>query len=277
MYTYKIIGRSNIGKILLNYLNEDKRFSKDENNNPDVIFIVGSKDNAETFNIENYPSAKIIDISSFQRLNSDTPYTKEKDSISLYAVPHISNIQEYKKYDYFSNPGCSAIGSITALYPIIDVLKEDIILDVKFSKSTITRNSSFNDKEGIMTVIYPFSHQHQKEVNRYFGGKKNIKMIPTIVDVPAGLNINIHAFKKDNYKNESVCKTVSEFYKDKENIMITDKRSYELNDVINTNKVGILIKEDESNVLINIVLDNMTVGGAQTAYKNALKAMGEEK
>ena len=43
----------------------------------------------------------------------------------------------------------------------------------------------------------------------------------------------------------------------------------ELIDVLYTNKTIISVVEDEENILINVVIDNLTVGGAYTAYLNA--------
>ena len=83
------------------------------------------------------------------------------------------------------------------LHPIISYLKKDIILDVRFGKNSLTRRSSFNNKQDIITVVHPFKHTHQKEVNHYFGNSHNIKMIPSIVDIPRGVSVNIHAFKKN--------------------------------------------------------------------------------
>ncbi len=276
LHTYKIIGRSNIGEILKSYLKKNKNFEMVSDNTAEIVFLVGSNESNNKFDIAQYPKSKIIDVSTNERLNSATPYNK-KEGDKIYAVPHLTKKSEYKNGTYFSNPGCSAIGSITALAPIIEIIKEDIILDVNFSKSSLTRNSSFNEQEDIMTLVYPYSHFHQKEVAHYFGNRHNIVMAPTIIDVPNGISINIHAFKKDSMEEkESIFNTIKDFYKEKDNILISNSRSYEIKDFINTDKIGIYVKEQDKNILINIVLDNLTIGGALTAYNNALKIVGEE-
>lgn len=276
MYFYKIIGRSNIGDRINQYLIQDDRFI--ENNNPDIIFLVGTKENSSEFKQEEYPNSKIIDVSSYKRLNSLTNLRDDNGRSSVYAIPHITYQDDYKDITYFANPGCSAIGSITAIYPILDFVNTNIVLDTKFSKSALTRKSKFNEEKDIMTVVHPFEHTHQKEINYYFNNAYNIKMIPSIIDVSNGISINIHAFKNDNIKIEKdlIFNTLNNYYRwYRDTIMISNKEPFKLKYVINTNKIGIYVKEDEENVLINVVLDNLTVGGAYTAYKNALKIIGE--
>jgi len=271
MYKYKIIGRSNIRTYLTKYLIDDENFMESTDDSPDIIFLVGTKENSSDFNIEDYPNSKIIDVSSYKRLSASTKYVDTGTDI-VYGIPNIT--KDYQNYRYVSNPGCSAIGSIMSLDPIIEYLEKDIILDVKFSKSSLTRKSSFNDKKDILTTIHPFKHSHQKEVNHFFGNKYNIKMIPSIIDVPKGVSINIHAFKKD--KNDNLLNELYEYYRDIENVTILSDRLPELKDVLYTNKIFIGIAEDEDNILINVVLDNLTVGGAYTAYMNGREILNVE-
>ena len=271
MYIYRIIGQSNIGNKIEQYLNKDIRFKEDKSQYPDIVFLVGSKESVENIEIEKYPNAKIVDVSSHKRLSSNTNFVDSGNDI-VYGIPHLTKY--YNHYNYVSNPGCSAIGVLTALHPIIDYLKKNIILDVKFSKSSLTRKSSFNDKKDIMTVVHPFKHTHQKEIKYYFGGALNIKMVPSIIDVPNGTNINIYAFK--NKKSDNLLNTLAEFYRDNEEIIILEKGMPELKDVISTNKIIISVVEEGKNIFINVVLDNLTVGGAYTAYQNGLKILGED-
>jgi len=270
MYRYKIIGRSNIGDKIQFYLAGDNRFCEDCNN-PDIIFLVGSKESVMEFDIEDYPNAKIVDVSSHKRLISSTNFVDSGNNV-LYGIPHIT--KDYPNYNYIANPGCSAIGSITALTPIINELTSNIILDVKFSKSSLTRRSSFNDKIGIMNVVHPYTHTHQKEVNYYFGNTHNIKMIPSIIDVPGGTSINIHGFKKN--KDDNLLNAIYQFYRDNDNIIVSEDIIPEIKDVLNNDKILIYVKEDENNIFINVVLDNLTIGGAYTAYLNAINILKGE-
>ena len=79
---------------------------------PDIIFIVGTKENSENFKIEDYPNAKIVDVSSNKRLSSSTEYVESGNEI-LYGIPNIT--KNYNNYRYIANPGCSAIASIISL------------------------------------------------------------------------------------------------------------------------------------------------------------------
>lgn len=269
MIYYKIIGRSNIGDRLKEYLKTDVSFKLNEDN-PNLIFLVGSKESIENFKREDYPNVKIVDVSSHKRLSSSTAFVETGNDI-IYGIPNLTTY--HKHYNYVANPGCSAIGVLTALHPIIDFLKKDIIADVRFSKSSLTRKSSFNDKEGIMTVVHPFVHTHQKEINHYFGNSLNIKMVPSIIDVPSGTSINIYAFIYKNERDVDIFSKLEEFYSENENIFITEDRPYQISDIVGTENIGIFVKREGKNLFLNIVLDNLTVGGAYTAYLNALKIM----
>lgn len=276
MINYKIIGRSNIGNALKGFLVEDNRFLINEDS-PELIFLVGSKESIENFKREEYPNTKIVDVSSHQRLRSSTTIVESGNDI-LYGAHTVTNKNDYKMFNYVANPGCSAIGSITAIYPVMEFLEKNYILDVKFSKSSLTRHSSFNGEKDIMTVVHAFKHTHQKEVNYFFGNNINVKMVPSIIDVPNGIAINIHCFRNnvESEETEFIFSSLKSFYRWNKDIIISNKRPIELKDVIGTNKIGIYIKEDGDNVLINVVLDNLTVGGAYTAYKNAILLMGVE-
>jgi N-acetyl-gamma-glutamylphosphate reductase len=269
MINYKIIGSSNIGEQLKSYLIKDNKFKSVESN-PELIFLVGTKESIDNFKREDFPNVKIIDVSSKKRLKSNTPFVESGTDI-LYGIPDITEYKNY--YNYIANPGCSAIGSLMALYPIINFLEKNIILDVKFSKSSLTRKSHFNNQEGIMTVVHPFKHSHQKEVNYFFGNEFNIKMVPSIVDVPSGLSINLYAFLKD--KNTDILSIFKNFYQNP-NILISEENPFEISEIIGTTKIGFYIKKENENLFINVILDNLTIGGAYTAYLNALHIMGEK-
>lgn len=236
-------------------------FVKENYKKIDLVFLaIDSEAVIEYTNICENNNIKIVDLSRKYRNTLLENWT--------YGIPEDNNII---KTNNISNPGCSAYTTIISLLPLKKYFNEiyDFYIDVKFGKSALSNKSSLFNKENI-TLVKPLEHIHEEEILEYFENSIDITYATSIVDIPKGISLNI-MFK--NRLDINIYDEFIKYYKNNDNFIISNDKAIDINDVIDTNKIGIYIKEKNGKVLINTVIDNVYRAGAYTAYLNAKKLL----
>ncbi|MDA1061019.1 MAG: N-acetyl-gamma-glutamyl-phosphate reductase [bacterium] len=219
----------------------------------DVVFL--ALPHGESCNIVPQISGKtkIIDLANDYRLSKDF----------IYGLPEINDV---KKSSQIANPGCFAIATQLALYPLKKSIKHVNIVAIT--------GSSGSGKTPSETTHHPIRnhnvksykigiHQHIPEIIQTLEIQESqITMIPT--SGPFTRGIHLTAFVEG--KTENASKTYKKAYKNAPFIRIKD--NVELANVIGSNFCDISIHEHNGQTIIQAVIDNLIKGAAGTAIQN---------
>ncbi|MEK6833955.1 MAG: N-acetyl-gamma-glutamyl-phosphate reductase, partial [Thermoproteota archaeon] len=237
---------------------------------------------------------KVIDLSADYRLHNPADYDKwygwqhphpELLAKSVFGVPEIHR-EEIKKAQLVSCPGCMAVTSILALYPLIkkDIIDtEHIIVDSKIGSSGAGAGSVAGThhamRSGVIRPYKPTKHRHTGEIEQELsivaGKKIKISMSPHAVDIVRGILCTNHTFLTKQVTEMDLWKIYREQYQDEKFIrLIRDKKGfYKFPDpkfVVGSNfcDVGFDIDEDNNRLVVLSASDNLMKGAAGSAIQN---------
>lgn len=237
---------------------------------------------------------KVIDLSADYRLHNAADYDKwygwqhpypELLSKSVFGVPEFHR-EEIKKAQLVSCPGCMAVTSLLALYPLVkkDIIDtEHIIVDSKIGSSGAGAGSVAGThhamRSGVIRPYKPAKHRHTGEIEQelsIIAGKKiKVSMSPHAVDIVRGILCTNHTFLTKQVTEMDLWKMYREQYKDEKFIrLIRDKKGfYKFPDpkfVVGSNfcDVGFEIDEDNNRLVVLSASDNLMKGAAGSAIQN---------
>ena len=237
---------------------------------------------------------KVIDLSADYRLHNPSDYDKwygwqhphpELLSKSVYGVPEIHR-EEIKKAQLVSCPGCMAVTSLLALYPLIKrnlIDTEHIIVDSKIGSSGAGAGSVAGThhamRSGVIRPYKPTKHRHtgeiEQELSQAAGKKIKVSMSPHAVDIVRGNLCTNHTFLSHQMSEIDLWKVFREQYQNEKFIrLIRDKKGfYKFPDpkfVVGSNfcDVGFDIDEDNNRLVVLSASDNLMKGAAGSAIQN---------
>jgi N-acetyl-gamma-glutamyl-phosphate/LysW-gamma-L-alpha-aminoadipyl-6-phosphate reductase len=237
---------------------------------------------------------KIIDLSADYRLHNAPDYDKlfgwqhpypELLSKSVFGIPEIHR-EAIKKAQLVSCPGCMAVTSILALYPLVKknlIDTEHIIVDSKIGSSGAGAGSLAGThhalRSGVIRPYKPAKHRHtgeiEQELTEIAGKKIHVSMSPHAVDIVRGILCTNHTFLNNPMSEMDVWKLYREQYGNEKFIrLIRDKKGfYKFPDpkfVVGSNfcDVGLDIDEDNHRLVVLSASDNLMKGAAGSAIQN---------
>ena len=237
---------------------------------------------------------KVIDLSADYRLHNPSDYDKwygwqhphpELLSKSVFGVPEIHR-EEIKKAQLVSCPGCMAVTSLLALYPLIkkDIIDtEHIIVDSKIGSSGAGAGSVAGThhamRSGVIRPYKPAKHRHtgeiEQELSEVAGKKIKVSMSPHAVDIVRGILCTNHTFLTKQISEIDLWKIFREQYQNEKFIrLIRDKKGfYKFPDpkfVVGSNfcDVGFDMDEDNNRLVVLSASDNLMKGAAGSAIQN---------
>ncbi len=237
---------------------------------------------------------KVIDLSADYRLHNPSDYDKwygwqhphpELLSKSVYGVPEIHRDQ-IKNAQLVSCPGCMAVTSLLALYPLIKrnlIDTEHIIVDSKIGSSGAGAGSVAGThhamRSGVIRPYKPAKHRHtgeiEQELSQAAGKKIKVSMSPHAVDIVRGILCTNHTFLSHPMSEIDLWKVFREQYQNEKFIrLIRDKKGfYKFPDpkfVVGSNfcDVGFDIDEDNNRLVVLSASDNLMKGAAGSAIQN---------
>ncbi len=237
---------------------------------------------------------KVIDLSADYRLHNPADYDKwygwqhpypELLAKSVFGVPEFHR-EEIKKAQLVSCPGCMAVTSLLALYPLIkkDIIDtEHIIVDSKIGSSGAGAGSVAGThhamRSGVIRPYKPAKHRHTGEIEQELsivaGKKIKVSMSPHAVDIVRGILCTNHTFLTKQVTEMDLWKMYREQYQDEKFIrLIRDKKGfYKFPDpkfVVGSNfcDVGFDIDEDNNRLVVLSASDNLMKGAAGSAVQN---------
>lgn len=237
---------------------------------------------------------KIIDLSADYRLHNsvdyikwyklDHPYQQYLDK-SVFGIPEIHRTK-IKNAKLVSCPGCMAVTSILALYPLIKnkVIDTDhIIVDSKIGSSGAGAGSVFGTqhamRSGVIRPYKPSGHRHtgeiEQELSEVAGKKIKISMSPHAVDIVRGILCTNHTFLTDNITEKDLWKIYRKEYGNERFVrLIRDKTGfYQYPDpkfVVGSNfcDIGFDLDNDNNRCIALSASDNLMKGAAGSAIQN---------
>lgn len=151
----------------------------------------------------------------------------------VYGVPEIRR-EEIKKASHIASPGCEAITSILALYPLVRagaIQTQNIIIDAKMSSSqagnAATNSSHHPERAHVMRSYLPTLHRHTAEIEQELslnGGQTRVLISATAVEAVRGLLVTVHAFLKNDLAEKDVWKIYREAYANEPFIRIVKEK-----------------------------------------------------
>ncbi len=239
-------------------------------------------------------NVKIIDLSADYRLHRSTDYEKwykfkhpypEYLSKSVFGIPEIHRNQ-IKKSNLVSCPGCMAVTSILALYPLIkrDIIDIDhIIVDSKIGSSGAGAGSILGThhamRSGVIRPYKPSNHRHtgeiEQELSEIANKKIRVSMSPHAVDIVRGILCTNHTFLTKETVEKDLWKIYRQEFKNEKFIRLIHDKSgfYKYPDpkfVVGSNfcDIGFDIDQNNNRCIILSASDNLMKGAAGSAIQN---------
>jgi N-acetyl-gamma-glutamyl-phosphate/LysW-gamma-L-alpha-aminoadipyl-6-phosphate reductase len=237
---------------------------------------------------------KIIDLSADYRLHNPEDYQKwygwehphpEYLAKSVFGVPEIHR-EQIKKAQLVSCPGCMAVTSLLALFPLIVnnlIDTEHIVVDSKIGSSGAGAGTVSGThhamRSGVIRPYKPAKHRHtgeiEQELSEAAGKKIRVSMSPHAVDIVRGILCTNHTFLNREIDEKEVWKMYRDKYKDEHFIrLIRDKKGfYKFPDpkfVVGSNfcDIGFDLDPDNNRLVALSASDNLMKGAAGSAIQN---------
>ena len=237
---------------------------------------------------------KVIDLSADYRLHNSMDYEKwykfkhpypKYLSKSVFGIPEIHK-NEIKNANLVSCPGCMAVTSILALYPLVKnniIDREHIVVDSKIGSSGAGANVVFATQHamraGVIRPYKPANHRHtgeiQQELDEIAKTHVNVSMSPHAVDIVRGILCTSHTFLIKDIVEKDLWKIYrNEFQNEKFIRLIRDKKGfYKYPDpkfVVGSNfcDIGFDIDYDNKRCIALSASDNLMKGAAGSAIQN---------
>ena len=223
---------------------------------------------------------KVIDLSADFRLNSSELYNttynqnhscKELLTDFVYGVPEI-HFQAIKEASYVANPGCFAISSILALYPLTSKgLVNSVIIDAKTGVSgagkTLDESLLYCEVNEQVRAYKTNKHRHSVEIKQECGHE--VLFSPHLVPMQRGILSSCYITCNKDVSLTEIVNLYKNTYKNQpfisikeDNLMPTTKA------VVRSNMCELSITQVNKNqVVIFSAIDNLIKGSAGNAIQ----------
>ena len=226
--TYSILGtKSKIAQSLKKQIPKDWEMGDKD---VDVLFVTNKKE----YKIK---AKHIIDLTSRSKVEESSDYS--------YAFEY-----GYYSKNNLSNPGCSALAAIYALYPIQKYL-ESVELFAYFPLSALKHNSPNRDhalREG--EFLLEREHYHKKEIENLINQEIEFRTI--ICSRENILKLAIHISSTKSIEELEVI--LANFYQDNKSVKLVKELDFQ---EIKEKEVHIQVKQETRGIVINVLIDNI--------------------
>lgn len=229
------------------------------------------------------PGRKIIDLSADYRLTDpetfkDTYQTDHKHPDFLkkvpYGVPEL-NKEAIRRSDICANPGCYAVNSILALYPLAKegLLTKTPIIDAKSGVTGAGRKAKtdylFAEVDESFASYATGTHRHIPEIETVLD--QEIYFSPHLVPMRRGMMITAYVQLKQALNQQELISLYSTYYKEAPFVKIMeDKTTLNTKWVVGSNNclINFNCVQNKGIVVVTAVIDNLLKGAAGSAVQN---------
>ncbi len=240
--------------------------------------------------LEAAPDAKIVDLSGDFRLPDPTAYDAwygythphpELLAASEYGLPECGQREAIRASRFVANPGCHAIASILALWP----LARANLLRGRVSVASVTGSSGSGAQAKAGThhperfsnykAYRPLRHQHLPEVIRALGGDARVDFVPHSAPFARGIHVTAFAPVGDA-SAEQVQAAFTDVYADERFVRLRATPP-ELRASVGTNMVDLNVTPGDGVAIVTLAIDNLGKGMAGSAIQNMNLMCGLEE
>ncbi len=181
-------------------------------------------------------------------------------------------------------PGCEAIVSILALYPLLKgglVESGRVIVDAKMSSSQAGRSPSLSghhpERRGVVRTYKATGHRHQAEIEQALKGFKSdlaVQVTATAVEMVRGLLVTIHTYLTPGITEKEVWRAYRESYREAPFVRIIKQsqglyRFPEPKLLSGTNycDIGFELDARSGRLVVVAAIDNLTKGSGGNALQ----------
>jgi len=237
--------------------------------------------------------AKIIDLGADFRLRTPEDWKRwygtdhqRPDLLGqfVYGLPEI-NGETLRSARYIAGPGCEAIASILALYPLVNhglVRRGPIVIDAKMGSSAAgaqpSESSHHPERSGAVRSYKPTGHRHAAEIAQILGvagAKPDLFITATAIEMVRGILVTIHVFPEtDTLTDKDIWNAYRADYKKAPFVRIVKQNRglYRLPEpkiLQGTNycEIGFEREADGRRLVVFAALDNLVKGAAGNAVQ----------
>jgi N-acetyl-gamma-glutamyl-phosphate reductase len=257
------------------------RFTKDYNENVDVLFLCLGQGESKKFLEENKipQKIKIIDLSQDFRMSDDSA-----DRLFIYGLPEINRLQIMNAQN-ISNPGCFATAIILSLLPLAEnnLLNDEIhvsgITGSTGAGQSLVPTTHFSWRSSNISLYKAFCHQHLGEIQKTLRVNQN-RTVPPIRFLPYRGNftrgILVSAYTKIDSNESEIIQLFADYYQTHPFVSISENNP-DIKQVVNTNKSIIYLMKHDDILLVVNVIDNLIKGASGQAVQNMNLMFGLEE
>lgn len=233
---------------------------------------------------------RIIDMSGDFRYDDPQVYEKwygqpqpapEIANQFVFGLPELHR-KKIKKTRHVANPGCYTTASILALAPLLKaglIQPDSITIDAKSGVSGAGRKPSqanhFPETDGNFKAYNPIAHRHTSEIEQELshaaGQPIQLGFTPHLLPVKRGILATCYARLADRPDEAAFQKAYADMYADEAFITVNPHGDLpELKHVVGSNfvRIGYILDERLSRVLVVSCIDNLIKGAAGQAVQN---------
>jgi len=221
---------------------------------------------------------KIIDLSADFRLKDalqfQQAYGEEHTFIEahdqfVYGVPEFKQF-EIAKAQNIANPGCFAIATELALYPIKELIDSVYVQGITGSSGSgkSAGNGTHHPIRSHNVKSYKIgTHQHEVEITQELKLSSNqFILVPTSGPFVRGIHITAFVDLKTTLKKGKIFELFKKSYKNHPFIRI--KSEVQIADVVGSNYCDISINYCRGKIVVQAVIDNLVKGASGNAIQN---------
>lgn len=230
---------------------------------------------------------KIIDLSADFRLKDplqfkqaygvEHTYVKAQGKF-VYGVPEF-NKSKIGKAQNIANPGCFAIATELALYPIKKIIKSVYVQGITGSSGSgkAQGNGTHHPIRSHNVKSYKIgTHQHEAEIIQALNlSSSQFILVPTSGPFVRGIHITAFIDFKTTLKKGKIFELFKKSYQ--ENPFIRIKPEVQIADVVGSNYCDISIHICGGKIIIQAVIDNLVKGASGNAIQNLNLMFGFEE
>ena len=231
--------------------------------------------------LEAVPKLRVIDLSGDFRLPDASAYRAWYDYVhphaewlddAVYGLPECGQREAVRTGRLVANPGCHAVASIIALWPLARLGK--IMGRVSLVSVTGSSGSGAQPKAGThhpdrfanFKAYRPLRHQHLPEIVGAVGRSVRVDFVPH--SAPLARGIHVTAFVPVESSEDDAARTVyEEAYGDEPFMRLSDD-PVETRASMGSNFVDLCVTPGDGMVCVTLALDNLGKGMAGTAVQN---------
>lgn len=237
--------------------------------------------------LDSAPDVKVIDLSGDWRLDSGALYAEhygrphphpERLAEAVYGAPECGARAELAGARLVANPGCHAIATLLAIWPLADaglVSGRVSVVSVTGSSGSGAapgRGTHHPERFGNFLAYRPLRHQHLPEILGALHGDVAVDFVPH--SAPFARGIHVTAFVPIGAGREDAARAaVTACYAEQPFVRVVDDTP-QLRSVVGSNFADVGIETADGVACVMVAIDNLGKGMAGSAVQNMNLACG---